>query len=115
MYACEIDIPNVVCRVVIPDLAAGPVDAFNFHSFVVFDGAAEGYCRRISGRDAFARFEGSYHLDANDSVDDQLPMGANIDYMLTCRHSCSAAGLSKDTLAAQRISCLPIAMQYRKQ
>ena len=42
--AGEVDVFDVVGAVVVADLAAGPVDAFDFDDFVVFDGAGEGDC-----------------------------------------------------------------------
>lgn len=38
----EIDVPHVVGAVVVADLAAGPVDAFDLDDFAVLDGAGEG-------------------------------------------------------------------------
>lgn len=38
----EIDVPHVVGAVVVADLAARPVDAFDLDDLAVFDGAGEG-------------------------------------------------------------------------
>lgn len=42
MDAGEIDILHVVGAVVVADLAAGPVDAFDLDDFAILDGAGEG-------------------------------------------------------------------------
>jgi hypothetical protein len=34
---CQVDVAHVVCGVVVADLAAGPVDAFDFDDFVGLD------------------------------------------------------------------------------
>jgi len=47
----EVDIPNIVCGVVVADLAAGPVNAFDLDCFAVLDGAGEGYCQASVGTD----------------------------------------------------------------
>lgn len=39
---CEVDILHIVGTIVIPDLAASPIDAFDFDDFAVLDGAVEG-------------------------------------------------------------------------
>jgi hypothetical protein len=43
----QIDILDVVGRVVVADLAAGPVQTLDFDDFAVFDGSAEGDCSFI--------------------------------------------------------------------
>lgn len=42
MYLREIHVLDVVGAVVVADLAAGPVDAFDFDGFVLLDGAEGG-------------------------------------------------------------------------
>lgn len=42
MDACEVYVADVVCGVVVADLAAGPVEAFDLDDFAVFDGSGEG-------------------------------------------------------------------------
>ena len=42
VHAGEVDVLDVVGAVVVFDLAAGPVDAFDFDDFAVLDGAREG-------------------------------------------------------------------------
>ena len=43
MDFCEIDVPDIVGRVIVADLAAGPVDTFDLDCFAVLDGVNEGY------------------------------------------------------------------------
>lgn len=42
MYARQVDVPDIVSRVVVANLATGPVKAFDLYDFVVFDGTAKG-------------------------------------------------------------------------
>lgn len=40
----EVDVADVVCRVVVTNLSACPVEAFDLYDFAVLDGAGEGDC-----------------------------------------------------------------------
>jgi len=42
VHAGEVDVADVVGRVIVADLPARPVDAFNLDRFAVLDGAAGG-------------------------------------------------------------------------
>lgn len=67
----EIDVQHVVGRVVVADLTAGPVQAFDFDGFVVVDFAAEGdYTISKTGWVGcvlFCMSRREYHQDASDS------------------------------------------------
>ncbi|KAL9062891.1 MAG: hypothetical protein Q9157_008558 [Trypethelium eluteriae] len=67
----EVDIFDVVGGVGVFDLAAGPVDAFDFDDFVVFDGASEGDCGERWVRLGISRvcWGRTHCLDASDSVE----------------------------------------------
>lgn len=46
--SCEVNIPHIICRVIVADLTASPVHTFNFDNLSVLDGAVEGYIRMPS-------------------------------------------------------------------
>ena len=46
--SCEVNIPHIICRVIVADLTASPVHTFNLDNLSVLDGAVEGYIRMPS-------------------------------------------------------------------
>lgn len=81
----QVDVTHVVGRVVVADLPAGPVDAFDFDGRVGRDGGVGG----VVGVPAVLGGGGV-----------RLERGGTGDGVRTWRHSCSAAGLSRETFAA---------------
>jgi hypothetical protein len=91
----QVDVLDVVGGVVVFDLAAGPVEAFDFDDFVVGDGAAEG----------------------DVGVPAVLPvvllvLVRHVDEKHTCRYGCSLGSLSRSTFKAVRIAVLPMVIAY---
>lgn len=42
MNACKVDVPNIISRIIVADLATRPVETFDLYHFIILDRAAEG-------------------------------------------------------------------------
>jgi hypothetical protein len=86
----KVNVAHIVGGVVIANLAAGPVHAFDLDDFVGLDGSICGVVRMPS----------VLSLDISIYFRRQSMMSIYGRVSHTWRHSCSAAGLSSETFAA---------------
>jgi hypothetical protein len=112
----QIDIADIVGRVVVLDLSSSPVDTFNLHCLAVFDCAAcWNVCRSKSEIVWIIQIGKIRYLGASDSgfwsVKRSLPA---VCLLRTCKYGNVQGSFSQSTLTVDLKPCLPMIVQLLK-